>query len=82
MSPTSLDTRLYLTRLRRSVTATRWFWTPMAAAISLSARTVEGRSLTAVLEPDKDPGSYYPITARPASKKEQRLWAEHKESKP
>lgn len=42
--------------------------------------TAKGRAITAVIEPEiKEPGTYYPITARSASKKEQRLLADDKE---
>lgn len=37
-----------------------------------------GRMLTAILAP-KGKGVYYPVTARPASRKERKIYQEHKE---
>lgn len=36
--------------------------------------TLSDRMLTVILEPTKKVGTYYPVTARPASKKERRLY--------
>lgn len=34
--------------------------------------TRAGRMLTVILDPEPEPGVYYPVTARPASRKERR----------
>jgi uncharacterized DUF497 family protein len=38
-----------------------------------------GRMLTAILAPTDEPGVYYPITARPADRKERRNYEQHHE---
>jgi uncharacterized DUF497 family protein len=41
--------------------------------------TADGRMLTAILAPTGAPGVYYPITARPADRKERRGYEEERE---
>lgn len=43
------------------------------------APTVAGRLLAVILdpEPDVEEGVYYPVTARPAARKERRLYQQH-----
>jgi uncharacterized DUF497 family protein len=41
--------------------------------------TKQGRMITAALDPEEKEGVYYPVTARPASKKERRLYQEEQE---
>lgn len=41
--------------------------------------TEQGRMITAALDPEDAEGVYYPVTARPASKKERRLYQEEQE---
>ena len=36
--------------------------------------TRNGRMLTAILDPELDPGVYYPVTARPASRRERSVY--------
>ena len=43
--------------------------------------TEQGRMITAALDPEDTAGVYYPVTARPASKKERRLYQEEQENK-
>ena len=43
--------------------------------------TEQGRMITAALDPEDTEGVYYPVTARPASKKERRLYQEEQENK-
>jgi uncharacterized DUF497 family protein len=38
--------------------------------------TQKGRMITAALDPEPQEGIYYPVTARPASRKERRLYEE------
>jgi uncharacterized DUF497 family protein len=50
--------------------------------VILVGPTKAGRSLAIVLEPEPDePGAYYPVTARPASRKERRRYLDEKEGK-
>jgi uncharacterized DUF497 family protein len=41
--------------------------------------TEQGRMITAALDPEDTAGVYYPVTARPASKKERRLYQEEQD---
>ena len=51
-----------------------------AGRIILVGFTAKGRALSIVLDPETEPGVYYPVTARPASRKERQLYeTEHKE---
>jgi uncharacterized DUF497 family protein len=36
--------------------------------------TFAGRMLTAVIAPEEEEGVYYPVTARPASRRERAIW--------
>ncbi len=40
--------------------------------------TSTGRMLAAILDPEPEPGVYYPVSARPASRKERRQYQEAK----
>lgn len=42
--------------------------------------TKKGRMLAVVLDPEEEKGIYYPVTARPAAKKERRLYQRKKVS--
>jgi len=48
------------------------------ARLRVVGPTDEGRMLTAILAPQQEEGVYYPITARPASRKERRRYHEEK----
>ena len=41
--------------------------------------TTSGNLLTAILAPQTEPGVYYVVTARPAARKERRLYRERKD---
>lgn len=41
--------------------------------------TKAGRMLTVILDPEPEPGVYYPVTARPASRKERQRYEEARE---
>ena len=43
--------------------------------------TQSGRVLTVILAPEDDQGTYYPVTARPADRKEQRTYELQKRGK-
>jgi uncharacterized DUF497 family protein len=45
--------------------------------IRLVGPTNAGRILAVILDPEDEAGVYYPVTARPASRKERRLYQEH-----
>jgi uncharacterized DUF497 family protein len=40
--------------------------------------TQDGRMLTVVLDPEPVPGLYYPVTARPASLRERRIYTQER----
>ena len=40
--------------------------------------TPDGWMLTIILDPEPEPGVYYPVTARPASRKERQLYQDAK----
>ena len=42
--------------------------------LRLTGPTTSGRMLVVVLDPGEEPGAYYPVTARPASRKERRAY--------
>lgn len=41
--------------------------------------TRSGRMITVVLDPEPEEGVYYPVTARPTSKKERKIYREERE---
>jgi uncharacterized DUF497 family protein len=47
--------------------------------IILIGPTAAGRMLAAILDPEPEPGVYYPVSARPASRKERRRYEDTKE---
>ncbi len=47
-----------------------------AGRLRVIGPTRAGRVLTAILAPDDEPGVYYVVTARPASRKERRRYRE------
>src|SRR5712692_7342635 len=49
--------------------------------IRLLGPTHAGRMLAVILDPEEEEGVYYPVTARPASRKERRLYREQKEGR-
>ncbi len=42
--------------------------------VAVVGSTREGKMVTVFLDPEEEPGVYYPVTARPASRKERRLY--------
>ena len=46
--------------------------------IILIGPTAAGRMLAAILDPEPEPAVYYPVSARPASRKERRTYEEEK----
>lgn len=46
--------------------------------IRLVGPTLSGRLLAVILDPEEEEGVYYPVTARPASRKERRLYQQQK----
>ena len=46
--------------------------------VRLVGPTRSGRMLAVILDPEQEEGVYYPVTARPASRKERRLYREQK----
>ncbi len=46
--------------------------------IILIGPTATGRMLAVILDPEPEPGVYYPVSARPASRKERRQYQEAK----
>ncbi len=46
--------------------------------VRLIGPTTSGRILAVILDPEEEEGVYYPVTARPASRKERRLHQEQK----
>ena len=46
--------------------------------IMLIGPTGVGRMITVVLDPEDEPGVYYPVTARPASRRERRIFLSEK----
>lgn len=46
--------------------------------IRLVGPTARGRMLAVILDPEEEEGVYYPVTARPASRKERRLYRQQK----
>ena len=51
------------------------FWESYGGRFVIVGRTLTERTLAVVLEPDND-GMYYVVTARPASRRERRLYRE------
>lgn len=51
------------------------FWQSYGGRFMIVGRTLAERTLAIVLEPD-DSGMYYVVTARPASRRERRLYTE------
>jgi hypothetical protein len=42
--------------------------------VRITGPTISGRMLAIILDPEKEPGIYYPVTARPVSRKELRAY--------
>lgn len=42
--------------------------------VRITGSTISGRMLAIILDPEKEPGVYYPVTARQASRKERRTY--------
>jgi uncharacterized DUF497 family protein len=50
--------------------------------IVLIGPTSTGRTLAVVLDPEPEEGVYYPVTARPASRRERRQYQQEKRDEP
>jgi len=46
--------------------------------LALSGLTLAGRFLVVILDPEPEPGVYYPVTAHPASGKYRRIYEQEK----
>jgi len=46
--------------------------------LAVSGMTSAGRFLIAILDPEPEPGTYYPVTAHPASGKYRRIYEQEK----